>query len=101
MSVTHTAETTTDQGTIVLGTTTYAVSTLTHSWIDHLRGDTEHTATHTFLTGPRGAQYQLRGFLGQDNGLRQVISCKSGQPLRVKGNEVRVYHIGDVIEVAK
>jgi hypothetical protein len=48
--------------------------------------------------------YFLRGFLyrkGQgDTGLRQVISCKSGQPLRVLGNEVRVYHIGDQIEVA-
>ena len=101
MSVTHTTQTTTDQGTVTLGRTTYAVETFTHTWIDHLRGDTEHTATHTFLTGPRGAQYELRGFLGADTGLRQIISCKSGQPLRVQGNEVRVYLLGDVIEVAK
>lgn len=76
---------------VTLGKTTYQVE----YWAD---SDT------TVLTGPRGAQYFLRGFLyrrgASDTGLRQVISFKSGQPLRVRGNEVRVYLLGDVIEVA-
>lgn len=53
------------------------------------------------LTGPRGAVYFLREFLGADTGVRQVISWKTGQPLRSKGNEIRVVHIGDVIEVVR
>lgn len=53
------------------------------------------------LTGPRGAAYFLREFLGADTGVRQVISWKSGNPLRSKGTEIRVIHIGNVIEVAK
>lgn len=75
---------------ITLGRTTYAVEEWTFE-----TGD-----TMTVLTGPRGAQYFLRGYLGPDNGRRQVISFKSGQPLRVRGNEVRVFHLGDLIEVA-
>lgn len=71
--------------TITLGTQSFTVEV------------TEHT---TWLTGTRGGVYFLRSFLGEDNGLRQVISWKSGQPLRVRGNEVRVYALGDIIEVA-
>lgn len=52
-----------------------------------------------WLTGPRGAKYFLRGFLGEDNGVRQVISWNSGAPLRKRGNEIRVVQLGDVIEV--
>lgn len=52
------------------------------------------------LTGPRGAEYYLLGSLGEDTGLRKVISWKSGNPLRVKGNEVKVIHIAGVIEMA-
>lgn len=55
-------------------------------------------STDVHLTGPRGALYFLREFLGADTGVRQVISWKTGQPLRSKGNEIRVVHIGDVIE---
>lgn len=71
--------------TVTLGTTTYTV---------------EAGPDTTWLTGPKGAVYFLRGFLNTDDGLRQVISWKSGSPLRVKGNEVRVLHLGNVIEVA-
>lgn len=80
----------TDNGSITLGRTTYTAETQTF----------ESGRSQTMLTGPRGAVYFLREFLGEDTGLRQVISFKSGQPLRVRGNEVRVYHIGDQIEVA-
>lgn len=76
---------------IVLAGTTYTVEIQTY--------DDGRQTVH--LTGPRGAAYFLREFLGADTGLRQVISWKSGQPLRRKGNEIRVVHIGDVIEVAK
>lgn len=87
-----TTQNTTTHSNVTLGATTYTVE----YWAD---------SDMTVLTGPRGAQYFLRGFLYRnakrgDTGLRQVISFKSGQPLRVKGNEVRVYHIGDTIEVA-
>jgi hypothetical protein len=54
-----------------------------------------------WLYGPRGAVYFLREYMGEDDGLRQVISWKSGAPLRVKGNEVRVFHLGNIIEIAK
>jgi hypothetical protein len=57
--------------------------------------------TMVWLTGARGGVYFLREFAGNDTGLRQVISWKSGQPLRVAGNEVCVYHVGNVIEVAR
>lgn len=94
----NTTTTTATAPSVTLGRTTYSVETWTHTF--DLDGELT-TSTTTVLTGPRGAQYHLRGFLGKDNGLRQVISFKSGQPLRVKGNEVRVYLIGDIIEVAK
>ena len=53
----------------------------------------------TWLTGSRGASYFLRPFLGEDNGLREVISFNSGAPLRDKCQRpVRVLLVGDVIE---
>lgn len=82
----------TDHEPVKLGKTTYAVHTL------HIH---ETGSTVTNLVGPRGAIYFLREFLGDDTGLRQVISFSSGNPLRVQGNEVRVYHLGNIIEVAK
>lgn len=82
----------TDAPAVTLGKTTYAVQIQTMTM-------TGRTEVH--LTGPRGAGYFLRGFLGKDDGLRQVISWKSGAPLRVRGNEVRVVAVGDVIEVAR
>lgn len=84
--------TTTDNGTVTLGRTTYSVTTQTFA----------NGSSETELVGPRGAVYFLRPFAekGGDTGRRQVISWKSGQPLRVRGNEVRVIHIGDTIEVA-
>lgn len=86
---------------VTLGRTTYSVEEWTHSWVDALRGNKECESTTTVLTGPRGAQYHLRAFAGPDTGLRQVVSFKSGAPLRVAGNEVRVYQLGDIIEVAR
>lgn len=80
---------------VTLGKTTYKVE----EWHFHSQDGTTYESM-TVLTGPRGAQYFLRGFLGEDTGIRQVISMKSGAPLRVKGNEVRVVRLGDVIEVA-
>lgn len=82
-----------DRGTVNLGTTAYTVEVQTF----------ENGSHETRLTGPRGATYFLRGFISRngDTGLRQVISYKSGAPLRVKGNEVRVYELGNVIEVAR
>lgn len=79
---------------VTLGKTTYAVHTL------HIHS-TGNVVTN--LVGPRGAIYFLRGFIEPkgDTGLRQVISFNSGNPLRVQGNEVRVYHFGDIIEVAR
>jgi hypothetical protein len=81
-----------DRGTVKLGRTTYTVT-------ESVYRDGRYPSS-TYLTGPRGALYFLRGFLGEDTGLRQVISMGSGNPLRVQGNEVRVFHFGDHIEVA-
>ncbi len=81
-----------DRGTVKLGRTTYKVT-------ESVYRDGRHPSS-TYLTGPRGATYYLRPFLGEDTGLRQVISMGSGNPLRVQGNEVRVYHLGSHIEVA-
>lgn len=82
-----------DRGTVTLGATTYTVEVQTFA----------NGAHETRLTGPRGAVYFLRPFIerGGDTGLRQVISYRSGAPLRVQGNEVRVYEIGAQIEVAR
>ena len=82
-----------DRGTVTLGRTTYDVR-------EHVYRDGRYPSS-TYLIGPRGAVYYLRGFFGDDDGLRQVISMGSGNPLRVRGNEVRVWHIGDVIETTK
>lgn len=79
-------------GTIKLGTTTFRVEEQRY----HSTG-----GSMIWLHGPR-ATYFLRGFAlraGQvDDGVRQVISWKSGAPLRQRGNEIRVVHIGNVVE---
>jgi hypothetical protein len=95
----HTA--TVDLGTVIIAGTVYAV-TEAHfsSYTDGITGDERPASSNVTLTGPRGAAYFLRGFTGPDTGLRQVISWKSGQPLRKNGNEIRVIRIGDVIETA-
>jgi hypothetical protein len=55
----------------------------------------------TFLTGNRGAMYFLRSFTGADNGIREIVSCKSGSELRDHaGRVVRVMVVGDIIEAA-
>ena len=93
--------TTADRGTVTLGTTTYAVSEVLFSaYTDAITGDTRPPKSEWELTGPRGAVYFLRAFIEKDGdtGLRQVISWKSGAPLRVRGNEVRVHVLGDIIE---
>lgn len=83
--------TVTDAGTITLGRSTYRVEiTDFHSTGGRM----------VWLIGARGATYFLRAFAGADDGLRQVISWKSGTPLRQRGNEVRVIALGDVIELA-
>lgn len=53
----------------------------------------------TWLYGQRGGVYFLREFLGEDTGKREVISWKSGAPLRDRCQRpVRVLLVGDVIE---
>lgn len=101
MTTTRTAPTVTtrDAGTVTLGATTYTVSELLFSeYHDAVRNVDVPARAEWQLTGPRGAVYFLRGYLGTDNGVRQVISWKSGNPLRVRGNEVRVVVLGDMIE---
>lgn len=90
--------TTTELAPITLAGTQFTVRQVVFTYTD--RDGSPRTGTEVFLTGPRGAEYFLRGFLGDDNGLRQVISCKSGAPLRKLGNEIRVLHLGDLIEQA-
>jgi hypothetical protein len=96
--------TTHERGSVQLGRTTYTVVDLTFSeYVDSISGAARPSSGETHLIGPRGARYLLRGFLLRkdqvDDGVRQVISLGSGQPLRVRGNEVRVLALGDVIEV--
>ena len=81
---------------VTLAGTPYTVEEHVYTWT-RADGSTA-TGVDVFLTGPRGALYILRGFLGHDDGERQVISCTSGAPLRKLGNEVRVVRIGDVLE---
>lgn len=107
MTTTQTAPTVTEReaGTVKLGTTTYTVIELTFSeYVDAIGGATRPAHSELHLVGPRGARYLLRGFIYRrgavDTGIRQVISLKSGAPLRVRGNEVRVVVIGDVVEQA-
>jgi hypothetical protein len=95
MSAADITWTTTDAGTVKLGRTTYKVE------ITNYMDGAELVDRMVYLTGPRGATYFLRGFLGEDTGVRQVISSKSGQPLRDSRTqqEIRVVELGDVIEV--
>lgn len=90
---------TVERGTIALGAQTFQVAELLFSaYVDSITGEERPASAQWQLTGARGGVYFLRGFLGTDTGVRQVISWKSGQPLRVKGNEVRVVVMGDMIE---
>jgi hypothetical protein len=83
--------TTTDAGTVQLGQTTYKVE---------IQRSIGGGLIMVWLTGPRGGVFFLRSYSGKDDGLRQVISWKSGKPLTVRGNEIRVVHIGSIIEQA-
>lgn len=98
---THTtlSSSTTPLPDVTLGATTYRVESTTSTFPG--RDGARRTRTNVTLTGPRGAQYLLREYTGQDDGLRQVISLKSGQPLRVLGREVQVWHLGDIIETTR
>ena len=87
---------TTTEAPVVLAGRTFAVQALAMTYRDR-RGQVRSTVD-THLIGPNGAEYFLRGYLGEDTGARQVISFRSGAPLRIKGNEVRVTIFGDVIE---
>lgn len=83
---------------VTIGNTTFKVEVWHHEWIDHLRDDAHCMSTTTVLTGPRGAQYQLAPLNDPHDGVYAVVSLGSGRELRVRGNAVRVVHIGDVIE---
>lgn len=78
---------------IKLGNTTYAVT------IQEF--DDERLPATTWLRGPRGAEYTLVPETVENTGRYRVISWASGAPLRVKGNEVRVILLGNMIEVAE
>ena len=80
--------TTDRQASVTLAGRAFAVSTTT-----------TETTTSTYLTGPGGAVYYLRPFLGPDNGLREIIAA-NGAALRIKGNVVRALLLGDIIEQA-
>jgi len=96
----NTAETIT-HGTVTLGKTTYQVEEIVINGLDDQ--SQPYRDASTYLIGPRGARYLLRPFIEKngDSGLRQVISMGSGAPLRIRGTEVRVHAIGNIIEVAK
>jgi hypothetical protein len=77
---------------VILAGTRYRVEEIVHA------GGRESTIT---LTGPRGGHYFLRGYLSGSAaacGVQRVISWSGGQPLRHKGNEVRVIFVGDQLE---
>lgn len=93
-----TATITTELAPVTLAGSEFTVRECVFTWTD--RDGKTRTGSEVFLTGARGAEYFLRGFLNGDNGLRQVISCKSGAPLRKHGNEIRVIRIGDILEQA-
>lgn len=62
-------------------------------------GNGPQQSTSTYLIGARGARYLCRPFLGDDDGVREVISMGSGAPLRDKCQRpVRVLVLGDVVE---
>lgn len=84
---------------VVLNGKTFTAEVWHHEWTDELRGGIECSSTLTILTGPRGAKYEVRPYIN-GNGLCWLMSLTSGQPMRVKGNQVNVYHLGDIIEVA-
>lgn len=63
------------------------------------RVEQEPTTGDYLLYGARGACYFLRGFTGEDTGVRAVVSFRGGQELRDRcGRRVRVVVLGGVIE---
>ncbi len=55
-----------------------------------------------YLIGARGGTYFARPYSGEHTGIFEVVSNKSGQPLRDKyGKAVRVTILGDIIETVK
>ena len=86
----NTEYTTTNAGTVKLGTATYAVEIQTF-----------HNGTEMiWLTGARGGVYHVRPYRNAKDGLCQVASWKTGMPLIQRGQEVRVIRIGDILEQA-
>lgn len=80
-----------DAGTIKLGRTTYKVE------IQRMDNDGEDI---TWLKGPRGGAYMLQPLDSfANNGIYRVRSFGSGACLHVRGNEVRVVMLGNLIEV--
>lgn len=81
-----------EAGTIKLGRTTYTVK------IQRNDGYEEVT---TWLHGPRGGAYLLQSISQlNDTGIYRAMSLVSGKFLHVRGNEVRVLMLGNLIEVA-
>lgn len=99
-----TASTTTHLDTVnaapvIIDGKVFTVEVTTHRWVDHLRGDLACEAVSTYLRGQRGALYLCRGFLRDSTGLAEVVSVKSGAPLRDRCQRpVRVLVLGDVVE---
>jgi hypothetical protein len=89
MDTTDTTYTLTDQAPITLKGRTFTVQTQ------------EYADGHctVWLTGTNGGVFFLREYLGRPTNVRQVISWKSGQALRIRGNEVRVTLVDDVITI--
>lgn len=86
----HDGYTLQDAGTIKLGRTKYTVEIQ----------NVDNCESTTWLKGPRGAAYILQPVnMLKDDGVRRIISFGSGAPLRVKGNEVRIVILGDIVEV--
>lgn len=63
------------------------------------RSATNPATDTVFLTGKRGGLYFLRSYLGEDTGRYEVVSFKTGAPLRDKTQApVRVFWVGDILE---
>lgn len=81
-----------DGGTVTLMGRTFTVQIQTFTY------EGRATRSEIRLTGPRGAVYFLRGYLGPDSGHRQIIAYNGGNPWRLKGHEIRAFLVGDVID---
>ena len=87
-----TTYTLTNLGTLTLGRTTFRVEEQAFE---------DGIDSRIWLYGPRGGCYFLQEVGLTDTGLREVVSFKTGQPLRDRSQRpVRVYHLGNVIELA-